>query len=107
MKSYYSVPSVILFHSAAVSTNRNTRLTIIRDNAIIASHIAAFFSIFKPASYHLESHPDVSILNHQYITISIAMVASKDNTTFMVLLTVVNNVGLGSSSVLSTPTPDT
>ena len=58
-----------------VPTNRKTTLTIIHDKRIIASHSAAFLSTFHQASYHLLSHPDVSILNPQYIHIHSATVA--------------------------------
>ena len=74
---------------------------------MIASHNAAFFNIFNPASYHLLSHHDVSILNHPYIHINVAIVANKDNTKLMVLLIVVSNVGFGASSVLIVLTPST
>jgi hypothetical protein len=48
------------------SINQNTRLTINRDSAIIASHSAAFFNMLNHASYCLLSHQDVIILNPAY-----------------------------------------
>ena len=53
------------YHQAldALLINQIIALTILHASQIITNHKAAFLSVFNPASYHLLSHQDVSILN--------------------------------------------
>ncbi len=46
--------------------NQNIKLTINREVAIIANHIAAFFKILNHVEYFLESPPEVIIWNQAH-----------------------------------------
>ena len=80
-------------------TNQIIALTINHDNQIIANHNAAFFRVFNPASYHLLSPHDVSILNQAYRQIHNAMVAKIPKIQFIVFFIVSSNADEGHSSV--------
>ena len=60
--------------------NQNIALTINRETAIIASHIAAFLIILSHESYFLLSPPEVSMRNHAYKTRHNVIVANIHNT---------------------------
>ena len=60
--------------------NQNIALTINRETAIIASHIAAFLIILSHESYFLLSPPEVNIRNHAYKTRHKVIVANIHNT---------------------------
>ena len=81
----------VWFHHDNVPTNRNTTLTIIHANRIIANPIAAFFRIVRQSLYHLPSAPDVSILKPQYMHIHKATVARIHRIQLMAFLIVSSN----------------
>ena len=89
----------VWFHEDIAQTNRNTTLTIIHANNMIASQINAFFNIFHQLSYHLLSAQDVSIWNHQYIQKHSTTVAKIPRHRFIAFLITSNNVASGCLSV--------